>query len=276
MSSFFKKHKKAVLISTVVLVLLGCIVLTSGGGKLSVGENFFGTVTKPFTSVFNGVMNFFGGSVSGKKNEIQLLREENQQLKQDVSALEDLTAENNRLKGLLNYQESNPDYEYVTVGVTARSGNYWFNTFTIGQGKSSGISVNMPVVGQNGLVGKVTEVGATFAKVTSLIDTSSSVSAMVERTRDNGTVKGEMETASSSFVLTLQHLPVDSSVQPGDRIITSGLGGVYPKGILIGTVSEVQNQPDGGKLVRIEPATDFLHLEEVMVMKSRTGENLLG
>ena len=183
--------------------------------------------------------------------------------------------ENKRLKELVNYQAANGDYEYITANVMSRSGNYFFSTFTIGVGKSSGVDTGMPVVSGNGLVGKVYEAGATWSKVISIIDSSSAVSALIERTRDNGTIKGRLDNDGKSFELYMEHLPVDSAVQPGDSVITSGLGGTYPKGIVIGTVGEVEQRNDGGKTVIINPASDFLRIEEVMVIKSSQNKNFL-
>lgn len=273
MLDFINKHKKGLIVILVALILIGTTWFTIGRGN-TLGENFLGTVTRPITGFFNGIGNFFGNL--GKDPETKVVKEENEKLRRDNIELDELKAENDRLKGLLEYKEKNTVYEYQTAKISARSSNYWFNMFTISSGKSSGIVEGMPVVSSKGLVGKVSEVGATWSKVTSIIDSTSAVSAMVERTRDNGTIKSTLDTSKGSYQLTLEHLPTDSNVQPGDNIITSGLGGTYPKGILIGHVSEVEQQSDGSKIVKIEPVTDFKKLEEIMIIKSRNASDLLG
>lgn len=275
MSGFFNRYKRLIIAAIVLLVLILTILTTTGDEEISFGENLVGTAFKPITSFFSdtisGVSNFFFSTE--KENDV--LRSENNELKKDVAQLSETLNENSRLRELVNYQAQNDDFEYVTAGVTARSGNYFFATFTIGAGKSTGIDVGMPVVSADGLIGKVYEAGATWSKVVSIIDTSSSVSALIERTRDNGTIKGMVNNETHSFELYMEHLPVDSAVQPGDSVITSGLGGVYPKGIVIGTVGEVEQKNDGSKTVTINPSSDFLRIEEVMVIKSSQNKNFL-
>ena len=275
MSGIFKKYRRLFVAIIIFLVLLITIVFTTGDGKISFGENLIGTALKPITSfvseTFSAISNFFFSTQ--KENDV--LRAENNELKKDAAALSETLNENSRLRELVNYQVANGDYEYVTAKVTARSGNYFFATFTIGAGKSSGIDVGMPVVGADGLIGKVSEAGATWSKVVSIIDSSSSVSALIERTRDNGTIKGTLNMETHSFELSMEHMPVDSAVQPGDSVVTSGLGGIYPKGIVIGTVGEVEQRNDGSKSVLIYPASDFLRIEEVMVIKSTQNKNFL-
>ena len=133
----------------------------------------------------------------------------------------------------------------------------------------------MPVVNAYGLVGKVTDVGATWCKVTSIIDGSMNVSVMVERTRDNGIVKGSLAVGSDGYNLELSYLPSGSDLVPGDKIVTSGLGGgSYPKAISVGIVTEVIRRTDDSEMRNaiVEPSVDFLHLEEVMVLIEASGE----
>jgi rod shape-determining protein MreC len=120
--------------------------------------------------------------------------------------------------------------QYVTGTVIGRSQGIWFDTFTISVGRSQGVEKNMPVVNANGLVGRVSEVGATWCKVIALVDSSTNVSVMVERTRDNGMVRGLLEAGTATDSLELYYLPSDSDLTPGDKIVTSGIGGLYPKG----------------------------------------------
>lgn len=275
MSGFLKRYKKLITAILMIVVLTTAVVFTTGDGKISFGENLVGTAFKPVTSFFSNTYSAISGFFFSTKKENDVLKAENTDLKKDVATLSETLNENKRLKELVNYQVANAEYEYVTANVTARSGNYFFSTFTIGVGKSSGVDVGMPVVSGDGLVGKVYESGATWSKVVSIIDTGSSVSALIERTRDNGTIKGSIDTEGKSFELYMEHMPVDSAVQPGDSVITSGLGGTYPKGIVVGTVGEVEQRNDGGKTVVINPASDFLRIEEVMVIKSSQNKNFL-
>lgn len=124
----------------------------------------------------------------------------------------------------------------------------------------------MPVICADGLVGRVTEVGATWSKVTAMIDAETSVPVMVERTRDNCMVRGVLNTVDSEAGMELYYLPRDrTDLVPGDTVITSGIGGIYPKGIKIGSVREVLTS-DGEANAIISPSVDFVHIEEVFII----------
>ena len=132
----------------------------------------------------------------------------------------------------------------------------------------------MPVISADGLVGVVTEVGANWCKVTSIIDPDMAVPVMIERTRDGCMVRGVLDTTAKEKQLELYYLPADrTDLMPGDVIMTSGIGGIYPKGIRIGTVKEVMTSTGSGVNAIVTPAADFLHLEEVMVIVGGIGEN---
>ena len=180
--------------------------------------------------------------------------------------MDSLRAENERLKQLLAFADSTPDLNYVTGTVIGRSQGIWFDTFTINVGRSQGVEKNMPVVNAKGLVGHVTDVGATWSKVVALIDSSVSVSVMVERTRDSGMVRGMLEVGNEADKLELYYLPSDSDLVPGDKIVTSGIGGLYPKGVLVGEVISVSRASDNGSNALVQPSVDFRHLEEMMVV----------
>lgn len=275
MSGFFRKYRRLIIAIVILLVLIITVIVSTGDRNISFGENLIGTVTKPVTSFFSNTFSSVNNFFFSKSKENDVLRAENNELKKDVATLSETLNENKRLKELVNYQSANGEYEYVSAGVTARSGNYFFSTFTIGVGKSSGVDAGMPVVSGNGLIGKVYEAGATWSKVISITDSTSSVSAIIERTRDSGTVKSGISSDGKTFELYMEHMPLDSSVQPGDSVITSGLGGTYPKGIVIGTVGEVEQSNNGDKVVTIKPTSDFLRIEEVMVIKSSANKNFL-
>jgi rod shape-determining protein MreC len=128
----------------------------------------------------------------------------------------------------------------------------------------------MPVVNGDGLVGRVVAVGAGFCRVITIVDSSSGVAAFVERTRDNGMLSGTISTGDETdALLTMGYLPLDADLIPGDTVMTSGLSGVFPKGIVIGDIVEVSQSSDGMKNeAAIMPRVDFDHLEEVMVITS--------
>lgn len=267
-------NNKPLLIAVVaVLLLLLLAALTSGSRTMSFLESTVGVVVQPvqsfasrasdaIISFVENLLNTTDADVENQKLKIQV-----KQLEQSLSEMQSIKAENDRLKALVDFAETTPDLTYATGTVIGRSPGIWYDTFTINVGRSSGVEKGMPVVNASGLVGHVTEVAATWSKVTALIDSSMSVSVMVERTRDSGMVQGLLEAGSESDKLELYYLPADSDLTPGDKIVTSGIGGLYPKGILVGTVLSVSRSGNSSRNAVVQPAVDFRHLEEMMVVK---------
>ncbi len=190
-----------------------------------------------------------------------------------MEKLETLREENSRLKDLLNYTDITDNYSYITSTVIGKSQGIWFSEFTVNAGRKDGVEENMAVVNSQGLVGRVNSVSANTCKVTAIIDSTSDISAMVERTRDYGFARGILNTDEKE-TLELYYLPSGYDLVPGDTIVTSGIGGTFPKGIAIGTVTEVSRSNDDAeeRNAIIEPAVDFLRLEEVMIVKVDTKE----
>ena len=196
---------------------------------------------------------------------------ENQTLRKRVAELE---GENARLQEAeINYDRLRADLKFVqkqgnrllAAGVVARRPDPKFDTLVIGRGSGDGIAVNNTVVTRDGIVGRITEVGPNSAVVLMLTDQNSGVGARVQRpkSRATGVCKGE-----NTNLLSMVYLPSDADIKPGDLIVTSGLGGVYPAGLVIGTVKEV-GKDDGNalKVGRIVPKVDFERLEEVYVLR---------
>jgi rod shape-determining protein MreC len=204
--------------------------------------------------------------------EIRTLHAENKRLKEELehrnfvyNLLQEIRAENTRLTKLLNFQETIPEYDTVAARVAAREPGNWYNTVTINKGTKDGLAVNMPVITNQGLVGRITAVTSHQAEVLLLLDQRSAVGGIILTTRELGVVKGF---AGEEESLRLLYLPRDAQVMAGDTVLTSGLGGIFPKGLFIGVVVEVKAEDYGlARYAVIEPAVDFDHLEEVLVIK---------
>lgn len=263
------------------IVLLGILAFISSGDRsVTWMESTAGSVVQPVqtfaSKASNAIVSFVQRvfKTTDADKELEQLQVRLAQLETAEEENERLKAENERLKQLLNYTETLGDYEYVTATVIGNSQGVWFEVFTINAGHNKGIEKDMAVLTSSGLVGRVTEVGATWSKVTSIIDSSSEVSVMVERTRDVGIAHG-LFSANSDNQLELYYLPSGYDLVPGDVIVTSGMSDIFPKGILIGTVSEVERQTTDGTVTErnaiIAPAVDFGHLEEVLVIVSAVG-----
>lgn len=270
----FLKNKPLLIAVAVFLALAILAVSTVGGGRsFSWIENAVSAVANPVqtfaANVSNGIIGFverlFNTTDADQENEQLKIRIA--QLEQTLAEYEQIKSENDRLKELLNYSEKDGEWEIVTCKVIGKSQGIWFDVFTVNAGRNHGVKKDMPVVNASGLVGRVTDVGATTCKITAIVDARMNTSVMVERTRDVCMVRGTMEAGNDRNELELYYLPSGSDLVPGDKIITNGLGGIFPRGITVGTVTEVTRQSSGNDTnAIITPAVDFKRLEEVMII----------
>lgn len=258
-------------------------------------SSFSDKVGGPFKTVANVTviplqqgMNQIGGWMGDMKDNfstIKQLKSENKKLREQVDAL---TTENNylqeeryefeRLQELYKLDQNYAEYEKTAAHVIGKDAGNWFGTFTIDKGSKDGIEVNMNVLAGSGLVGIVTDVGPTWAKVRSIIDDSSNISAMAISTSDTCIVSGDMALMGTGQIAFSQMENNDNVVAVGDQIVTSYISDKYLQGILIGSVSEVN--VDSNNLTRsgyITPAVDFKNIQEVLVITTTkaelTGEN---
>ena len=258
-------------------------------------SSFSDKVGGPFKTVANVTviplqqgMNQIGGWMGDMKDNfstMKQLKSENKKLREQVDAL---TTENNylqeeryefeRLQELYKLDQNYAEYEKTAAHVIGKDAGNWFGTFTIDKGSKDGIEVNMNVLAGSGLVGIVTDVGPTWAKVRSIIDDSSNISAMAISTSDTCIVSGDMALMGTGQIALSQMENNDNVVAVGDQIVTSYISDKYLQGILIGSVSEVN--VDSNNLTRsgyITPAVDFKNIQEVLVITTTkaelTGEN---
>jgi rod shape-determining protein MreC len=196
------------------------------------------------------------------------LREENQHLRKKIDTLErekqrheEMIAANTRLAELLNLKETFDD-PVVAAQVIGVDPTGWFRAVMVNKGKLDGVRVDMPVVSARGVVGRVVSVSSHYAKVLLIIDQNSAVDILVQRSRDRGMVKGMF-----TDVCRMDYLVSTSDVVVGDVVLTSGLGGVFPKGLLVGQVTSVDETPgELFKEVLVKPAVEFSKLEEVLIL----------
>lgn len=270
--------KRPMIIALIAAVtLLTVVLLTNGGSVAEWAENGFATVLTPIegtaAKASNAIVGFFKNlfNTTDADKEVARLREELAFQEQIKTENEELRKQNERLAKLLGYADSLGEYELKTGSVIAKSTGIWFRTLTLNIGRADGVDVDMAVISSAGLVGRVTDVGYDWCKVTSIIDSASTVPVLVERTRDNCMARGLLESSGGKALLELYYMPSDrTNLAPGDIVITSGIDGIYPKGILIGTVTEVLTEGDVSAF--IAPATDFEHIElATVILGERTG-----
>lgn len=193
---------------------------------------------------------------------------ENRQLKSELDALRmensrycELISTHERLRELLCFRNS-IDLPVIAAQVIARDPTGWFKSALIDKGTRSGVILNMPVVNASGVVGRVVSVSPNYAKVLLIIDQNSAVDCLVQRSRQRGIVKG-----LSEHTCKLDYVVKSTDVKPEDVLVTSGLGGVFPKGLPVGCVLNVKEI--SGRLfsdIEVRPYVDFSKLEEVLVI----------
>lgn len=275
------KSKHILIIMVVVCVGLMLLTFAAKFPVQSVRTTAGYTII-PFQNGLNKVGNALDGFTEGFRSKKKLI-EENKALQ---SKVDDLTAENSRLtqnvselarlQELYQLDQQYNEYDKIAAEVIAKNSGNWYSTFTINRGSEDGILVDQNVIAGSGLVGIVTEVGAHWATVRSIIDDSSNVSAMVLSTSDRCIVSGDLSLMSDNQIRFGQMENNDNTVSVGDQIVTSYISDKYLQGILIGYVSEVT--VDSNNLTRsgyITPAVDFKNLQEVLVITT-TKADLVG
>jgi rod shape-determining protein MreC len=224
-------------------------------------------------------------AVNGVSNTVNsvfsfgIIAEENKNLKERVAALEadnnllkEYEYQNMRLRELLQFRDSvSRSYNTVSASVIARNPSNWFKTITINRGTSDGIGKNMAVVTSQGLVGHVINVTGSSAEVSLIINDSSAVGGLVQVTRTPGIVEG---LADNRGYLKMIHIATEAPVREKQVVISSGLGGIFPKGLPIGRITDIEMESNGlVKYAMIRPFVDFNRLEEVLVIKSVFGDD---
>jgi len=266
-------YKKAAIISAAVLtVILLAVFSAHEAHKFPLLEKTIVSILAPVEYAaaktgygFRHVTDFFG-NLSTVYRDNETLRAQNEQLRQTEFNVAEIMAENARLRAMLDYKKVSPQFSLVTVAVIGRDPGSWTNTIVINGGSNDGIKKDMAVVTSQGLVGNVIQVSANLAKVQLILDPRSAVGVLVQRpeSRVAGIIEGN---AAQPLSPRLKNLARDADVVIGDKIITSGFGGIYPKGLLVGEVVDVVD--DEGGLVKhaiLKPAVDFDRLEEVAVI----------
>lgn len=269
------RNKPLVIVIAIAVLLVSLMVFLPGTGKVDGPQGIVGNIVSGATGVFDAIGGFFSRLFTSVFRP-GTLEDENQALKEQIAIYEykingmsEMEQENQRLKQMLNYIEQTPEYDYIIGRVIMKEPGYWFDVFDINVGINQGVEEGDAVITPDGLAGRVLKVGGNYSTVVAIIDSRVSVSAVIERTRDNGIVKGGMQLSDEGGLCSMSFLPLDADLQVGDRVVTSGLGGVFPKGLYVGQVSQVGTGTD--KQVVVKPAVDFLHLEEVMVVKEKAG-----
>lgn len=277
MRFFFRSRKFKIMLTVtcfvVSLALIGAVI----GSAFSPQNGILGAATSSITQFFNHISKEVGLFFEKFESNDKLM-EENLSLKQQVNKLtsdlmdfEKAKQENEMYEKYYGIKEQNADYIMESAMLISRNTDDPYGSFNINKGSLQGIALHDPVITDAGLVGYISEVNPSYSKVTTILDTAISCGGIDRRTRDAGVISGELGLAEQSKT-RLNNLLRSSAVTLGDYIVTSG-GGVFPEGIVIGTVDSVHNETYNTTLYAvITPIVDFNELRDVMVITYFTGQ----
>ena len=269
------RNKKSGLIGIVitVIILILIVIFSNGDNNSSFFENAATNLVMPIQNGLTYLKNKIGGNstfftdINNLKEENKQLKEKNSQLEQSLRELENIKSENETLKEYLDLTEKYGEYKTVSGYVINKEISNYSKTVVINIGKEDGVEENMTVIADKGLVGHVISVTANTAKVQTIVDTASSVSCSMSTTKDSIVCKGTLNEKST---LKAMYIPTEANIIQGDSIETSGLGGIYPKGIHVGTVKKVENsQNPTDRYAIVETAVDFDKLDTVLVVTNK-------
>ncbi|MBQ2752510.1 MAG: rod shape-determining protein MreC [Firmicutes bacterium] len=269
---FFRTYKKQIYRLLVIILVLLAFITVGKKTNATIFDNAIGVVVTPVQDAVSSITGWFGNAVSSVRNETDL-RKENEELKatialltQDIDRLSLYEEENKRLTELLEIKQKYADYTSTAANITAKDPGSFYDSFVIDKGTSDGLSANMALTCEDGLVGHIYETGLTYSKAVSIIDGRSSVSAKNLRSLDIGIVKGDYSLMASGLC-KMEYIDADADIVVGDEIVTSHLSDIYPEGLTIGFVKEVYTDTNGlTKYAVIEPAVDLKHLDTLLVI----------
>ena len=273
-----KFFKNKFFIITLVVALLLSIVPTvlCAMGQGSYVRKALQTAAQPFSWAFTKI----GEGLSGFSvyfQKLSDLQKENEELRAQLDDYRDriynakmLEEENKWLSDYLGLKKEHSDFLFEEASVIGRESGNYSTVCTLSKGTMHDIKVNMPVITEDGVVGYVTEVGPTWCRAVSIIETASAVGAYIERSGELGLIEGSYELRFEGKCRMIR-LPADADVHEGDRVLTSGLGSIYPRGLFVGEVVSVDADPYSRTLTAVvQPKVDYSSLVKVMIIKDYT------
>ena len=266
-------QNKFFLICLCVAVVLAAVPSTFAIlGYGSLARNIVGTVTVPLRWCVSVVGNAVEGyqryfqSIDALAEKNQTLQEEKDSLEQRLEEAELLEKENERLREYLGMKNQHPSFTMEQAMIISREAGNYVTVFTLNKGTLHGIEVNMPVIVKEGIVGYVSEVGLNWSKVSTVIETASSVGAYIPRSGTMGIVSGDFSMKNEG-VCKFSYVEGEADIQIGDKIYSSGIGSVYPADLLIGEVIDIgQDEYNRMVVATVRPAVDFSQPEWVMIL----------
>lgn len=254
------------------LVLVGVFVLLSPEFKktpryylferpfvytINIVQSGFGLVFKGVSTTLNNYINLIG-----LKEENQRLMSENKRLHAEAVSLKEKALAYDRLMELLKVKEI-VNTEYAVASIIAKDPTNWYRVVVINMGERDRLKPNMGVITADGVLGRIVKTTSSYSRVLLLSDRNSAIAAMIQRTRAEGIVVGR-----GGGILKLNYIMIDSDVQRGDLVLTSGTDGVFPPGIVVGSVVNIESPKNAlFHTIDITPAVDLSKVREIMVLK---------
>ena len=275
MKSFLKKDGMKILVAF-VLIIIGVTILnfTWLAPKVSDGINY---LTAPLKKVANSISSTLNKTVEHKKTpeeyeeEIFQLKTENYKLKTQLIDYYDTKRENAQYLKFYDFKKQNQDLKFISGKVIEKDLNDLFKGFTLDQGSNNGVKLNDPVVTEKGLVGRVDTVFSNSCTVKTILSPEFKAGVLDVKTGDNGVLIGNIK-LSDQNLSGMMYLSTQNKIEAGDTVVTSGLGGIYPKNLPIGTVKELSNDDyDSSFFAKIEPFADINNVVDVFIITDFSG-----
>lgn len=274
MKDYIKKYGIKLLALVVAVALLAGIVAGMGQGNASSVEDTAGAVRSPFQKVAQALVSRVEGFY-GFLFSYEMLMQENENLRAQIADLEQAVRENEqakeenvKLRELLNLSQKHTDFVFESAKVVSWNASNWASTFTISKGSQAGLEIGDAVVTEYGvLVGTVAELGTNWAIVDTVVDIGTSIGVLVGAEETSAMLLGDYTLMSSQY-MKISFVAESGQVITGDIVVTSGAGGAYPQGLILGTVSSVHTEAAGQiEYAVVEPFTDLNALTQIFVIK---------
>lgn len=281
MKEFFHSVRFKIIICIAALLLGLMTYVAVAAGTQTLPEQIINTVTYPFVTAANAVSNGVNGFIDKLVNA-DTYKSQNDELRELVTEMyertadyEELQKENEQLREMLNLSKKHEDFKFSEpCSIVARNANDIYGGFTINHGSTSGISLNDPIITSVGLIGRVTDIAPNYARVSTILSPQVNVGIYTQRTKTTGVLESNTATAEQGLCL-MSNILKDADINPGDVIVTSGQSGLFPEGLIVGTVKEVYDDPNGlSKHALIEPAEDCFKITSVYAVVDFDGKGL--
>lgn len=274
MKDFFRQNGLLLLIIAALLSILLGVASSFMGGSADPLSNAFRVVTSPVRGAVSAAADWAEGVYAyvfrygEMQQELDDLRAQVAEMEELARQGQDALEENAKLRELMNLQERRRDFVFENARVTAPVTSNWESTLTISKGSSAGVEAGDCVITETGvLVGVVSTVGSNYSEVSTIINTDIDMGGMVARTYSAGILEGDF-TLMGEGKLKLSYLPDGAQLVAGDQVLTSGKGGIYPSGLVVGQVEGVFTDPSGKtRYAVLLPEVDLDSLVEVFVIK---------